>query len=252
MPRSDLEHAIALPLRVGSEHIVIHLKKDRYKTVRLRVRPDGAVLVRAPQGGRQKEIMAWLAGRAAWILERQRYFQSLRAALPPPGYGPNDIQRFLGRDYALRITEHVRGEVCFDERHGFHIRTRGVASEAKVRTLLSKWFQNQAGAIFSERLSLWLPGLWAQGGPFLCSGPPQLKVRAMCGRYGSCSRRGVITLSRHLAAMPVACIDYVLVHELCHLRHFAHDLAFYKLLRTLMPDWQERKARLKEYWCAQF
>ncbi len=251
MPLSGLERAKAVPLCAGNNRIVIHLEKDRHKTVRLKVRPDGAVLVRAPLASRQEEVMAWLAGRTAWILERQAYFQRLRAALPLPGYETGDIQRFLGRDYALNITEHVRGEVRLEE-HGFQIRTRGAASRDKVRALLDKWFQDQAGAVFAERLALWFPGLQAQGGPLLCAGPPQLKVRAMCSRYGSCSRQGVITLSRHLAAMPVPCIDYVLVHELCHLRHFAHDRPFYKLLHTLLPDWRERKARLREYWCAQF
>ena len=74
----------------------------------------------------------------------------------------------------------------------------------------------------------------------------------MRSRYGSCSHRGIITLNRHLIATPLACIDYVLVHELCHLRHFSHDRAFYALLEAMLPDWRERKARLKEYWQAHY
>ena len=74
----------------------------------------------------------------------------------------------------------------------------------------------------------------------------------MRSRYGSCSHRGAITLNRRLMATPLACIDYVLIHELCHLRHFAHDRAFYALLETMLPDWRERKSRLKEYWQAHY
>lgn len=251
MPCSNPEATSVVSLRAGDADIAVRLEKDRHKTIRLKVRPDGGVVVRVPHGIGGKEVMTWLSGHAAWILERQDYFRRLRIKRPIPGYNSGDIQRFLGRDYALQVTTHVRGGVSFAET-GFQVWTRGAVSEAKVRTLLERWFQDRAAVIFAERLAVWFPGLQAQTGPLLSEGPPQLKVRPMRSRFGSCSRRGVITLSRHLAAMPLICIDYVLVHELCHLRHFAHDRAFYHLLQRLMPDWRERKTLLKEYWLTQF
>ena len=270
MPRLGSERTALLELRAGDELIAIHLEKDRHKSVRLRVQPDGTVLVRAPHRVRREDVATWLAGRAAWILERRDYFQHLRQARPQTGYGPGDIQRFLGQEHVLRISGHVRGSVQLDE-NGFDIRTRGEPSPAKVRTLLDSWFGRQAAALFAQRLEVWFPvlrrhlgegkGAAGEGAqadapridPSIASpvAPPPLKVRAMRSRYGSCSRLGVITLNRHLAAMPLDCIDYVLVHELCHLRHFAHDRAFYNLLQTILPDWRQRKALLKEYWYAQ-
>lgn len=238
-------------LRAGNESVVVHLERDRHKTVRLKVKPDGTVLVRAPQRSRPVDVLNWLTGRTAWILERQAYFQRLRATLPPLGYNSGDIQRFLGRDYPVHIAEHVRGSVRLDEQ-GFHIQTRGAASESKVRALLDRWFEAQARTLFAERLALWFPALQTQAGEPRLEIPPPLKIRAMRSRFGSCNCRGVITLNRRLATTPLACIDYVLVHELCHLRHFAHNRPFYELLEELMPDWQERKSRLKEYWVAQF
>jgi predicted metal-dependent hydrolase len=252
MPHSSLEKAVVISLHAGDERIAVHLEKDRHKTIRLKVKPDGTVLARAPYRSRQEDVLAWLTGRATWILARQEYFQRLRAALPVPGYAPGHIQRFLGQDYTLHIAPHVRGEVRLDGR-GFHIRTRGAVNQDKVQALLDRWFQDQASVIFAERLALWFPDLQAQAGASLLSAAqPQLKVRPMRSRYGSCNRQGVITLNRYLAAMPLACVDYVLVHELCHLRHFAHDRSFYKLLQKLLPDWKERRAMLKRYWFAQF
>ena len=258
MPRSGPERAAPLELRVGDELITVCLEKDRHKSIRLRVCPDGTVLARAPWRVRREDVAAWLAGRAGWILERQDYFQRLREARPRTGYGPGDIQRFLGQEHILRISGHVRGSVRLDE-DGFDIQTRGEPSPAKVRTLLDSWFGRQAAALFAQRLEVWFPVLRERLGaaaPVAQSvvppvAPPLLKVRAMRSRYGSCSRLGVITLNRHLAAMPLECIDYVLVHELCHLRHFAHNRAFYNLLQTFLPDWRQRKALLKEYWYAQ-
>ena len=251
MPCSSLEPAGTISLGAGDKAVAVRLENDGYKTVRLKVKPDGTVLVRAPRGLAQKTLEAWLVGHMAWILAQQDYFRRLRLERPVPGENAGDIQRLLGRDYALHVAPHVRGGVFFAET-GFHVQTRGAVSEAKVRVLLERWFQGQAVAIFAERLAVWFPGLQARAGSLPGEGLPPLKVRAMHSRFGSCSRQGVITLSRHLAAMPLICIDYVLVHELCHLRHFAHDRAFYRLLQTLLPDWRERKALLKEYWLTQF
>ena len=251
MPRSKVDCAALLALQAGCESIAIRLERDRHKSIRLRVKPDGTVLARAPHGVRQEDVLNWLATRAGWILERQAYFERLRAALPEPGYGPGAMQRFLGQEYALHISGHVRGSVRLDE-NGFHIQTRGEPGPAKVRALLDRWFHNQAAALFAQRLAVWFPVLRAHAGVTLPDNPPLLKVRAMRSRYGSCSQRGVITLNRHLIATPPDCIDYVLVHELCHLLHFGHGRDFYGLLEAILPDWRERKARLREYWQAHY
>ena len=251
MPRSKVDCATPLTLQADGKLIAVCLERDRHASVRLRVRPDGTVLVRAPHGARQADVFNWLSTRAGWILERQEYFEHLRAALPRPGYEPGGMQRFLGQEHALHISAHVRGSVRLDE-SGFHIQTRGDPGPAKVRALLDRWFHNQAATLFAERLAVWFPVLRAHTGETLPDTPPPLKVRAMRSRYGSCSHRGIITLNRHLIATPLACIDYVLVHELCHLRHFNHDRTFYALLEAMLPDWRERKGRLKEYWQAHY
>jgi len=75
---------------------------------------------------------------------------------------------------------------------------------------------------------------------------PELKIRKMRTRWGSCTRRGVITLNLELVRMPPACIDYVISHELCHLVEFNHSARFYQLQERFVPDWQVRKRELDE------
>ena len=96
MPCSNPEATSVVSLRAGDADIAVRLEKDRHKTIRLKVRPDGGVVVRVPHGIGGKEVMTWLSGHAAWILERQDYFRRLRIKRPIPGYNSGDIQRFLG------------------------------------------------------------------------------------------------------------------------------------------------------------
>ncbi len=74
---------------------------------------------------------------------------------------------------------------------------------------------------------------------------PKLIVRRIKTRWGSCSKNGTILLNTELIKAPVDCIDYVITHELCHLRIHEHTSAFYRLLSRCMPDWERRKARLE-------
>jgi hypothetical protein len=74
---------------------------------------------------------------------------------------------------------------------------------------------------------------------------PRLIVRAMQSRWGSLSQGGTMTLNANLVRAPRACIEYVVVHELCHLKHRDHAASFFRLLGRVMPDWEKRKQRLE-------
>jgi predicted metal-dependent hydrolase len=74
---------------------------------------------------------------------------------------------------------------------------------------------------------------------------PELEIRQMKKRWGSCGKSGAIILNTELVKAPLFCIDYVIMHEICHLKNRSHDYKFYKLLETHMPDWKVRKERLE-------
>ena len=75
---------------------------------------------------------------------------------------------------------------------------------------------------------------------------PEWGILKMKKRWGSCSPKGKILLNPELIKAPTVCIDYVIMHELCHLKHSLHDKRFFNLLATVLPDWQKRKSALEK------
>ena len=112
------------------------------------------------------------------------------------------------------------------------------AKRQRVKILLRDWYREHAAAYFQKRLAAlqhniaWLDSI------------PAFRLQAMQKQWGSCSPAGVLLLNPHLIKAPARCVDYVLLHEICHLREHNHGKTFYALLESLLPDWQCVKDKL--------
>ncbi len=109
--------------------------------------------------------------------------------------------------------------------------------------MLQDWYLRHAISLFGSRLKYWT----SECRPLVTAEIPAMTVRKMTRRWGSCSKRGTITLNLDLVKVPLTFIDYVIVHELCQLKIHNHSPAFYSLLTRAMPDWRERKGRLESF-----
>jgi hypothetical protein len=212
-------------------------------TLAIRVEPDQSVEVRAPQGANDSAVREKVRKRARWILDQQSYFASFVREQVPREYVSGETHRYLGRQYRLKVIQIERGDPERVKLIGpyFRIYTRRKGDPEHVKAQLDAWYRSHAKAKFAERLD-------ALGRVMRKYGvdKPPLQVRRMSKRWGSCTPQGRIILNLDLIRAPRLCIDYVIVHELCHLRHPNHGAAFYRLLGRVMPDWEEVKARLRE------
>ena len=109
-----------------------------------------------------------------------------------------------------------------------------------IAMLLEEWYRSKANIYFAQVFEeCWRP-LQKKG-----IDKPTLKIRNMKTRWGSLSRKGNLTLNLELIRAPRECIEYVVIHELCHLFHPNHGAAFYNLLERMLPDWIKRKHKLE-------
>ena len=118
------------------------------------------------------------------------------------------------------------------------VENRGSRSYKKS---LDSWYRSRADEVFNKYLSISLKVAKRHG----VKTKPKLMIRDMRTRWGSCSNSGRVTLNLKLIQAPVHCIEYVIMHELCHLVHLNHSSEFYNLLNVCMPDWKKRKKILK-------
>ncbi|MHA1287450.1 MAG: M48 family metallopeptidase [Candidatus Thorarchaeota archaeon] len=164
--------------------------------------------------------------------------------LPPREYVSGETHRYLGRQYLLKIiqigeqeTEQVRMD-----RGRLKINVSNPDDMERKKALLEDWYRGHAKRVFSERVDHWLPHFQRYG-----IESPQLVVRRMKSRWGSCTAEGKITLNLKLIQVPKHLIDYTIVHELSHLVELNHSEDYYQLLRRIMPDWEKRKEQLNRY-----
>lgn len=229
-----------LEILLGEHRIPVELSFDHFRTLRITIRRTGTVSVRAPLGSGNDYVRSCLEQRSAWILRHLERIHANQQAHPPRQYTQDELHPYLGRHCPLDISQGSRNEVRLGP-EGFEISTRSAPTPESVRRLLELWYRRQAGPVFEHLLKSLLPRFDALGVPR----PTRLKVRAMTSRWGSCSGTGAITLNLHLIKAPQVCVEYVIAHELCHLRHRSHDKRFYGLLAKVIPDWKERRKRLR-------
>lgn len=212
------------------------------KTLGIEVHPDLSVVVRAPADCDPELIQARVGKRASWISKQLSNFQRYSPRTPARQYISGETHLYLGRQYRLKLitgetTTEKQASVKMNRGH-LVVTLRGKPDPEAVKALLHRWYLDHARQVFMEVFDEWLPR-------FKESQRPRLIVRAMQSRWGSLSQAGTMTLNANLVRAPRTCIEYVVAHELCHLKHRDHNANFFRLLGQVMPDWEKRKQRLE-------
>lgn len=227
-------------LHFGDTAIEYTLTYAARKTLAIHVHPDRSVTVKAPAGSDFAAVEGFLRKRAPWILRKQAEFAALPPKQPPRRYVSGENFSYLGRHYRLKVSEGEREWVKL-ARGYLEVTTPNKANTAYVQAQVELWLRRQAQRHFHERVVALLPRFKPLALP-----EPELAVRAMKSRWGSCTGKGKITLNLHLMRAPRPCIDYVVVHELCHLVEHNHGKGFYALMDRVMPEWRKRREELKQ------
>lgn len=230
----------SIDLAYGDRRVLVEVGQSDRRTMQVAVHPDGRVVVTAPVGTSLEDVERRVARRARWIASQLAYFEQFMPRTPPRRFVSGETHLYLGRQYRLRVGRSDRETVRLI---GGRLEVTVVAEEtaSRVEQLLTAWYTSRAETYFAERLD----ACWARFASSVEGECPQLRLRRMKTQWGSMSARGVLTLNTDLIRSPRECIDYVIVHELCHLKNANHGHEFAACLELALPDWQRRKHRLE-------
>jgi predicted metal-dependent hydrolase len=227
-----------LSVQFGRKRIEYALRYSRRKTLAIDVHPDLSVIVTAPVGSTDDAVRQRVEKRSAWIIQQQRFFETYLPTLPPRRYVSGESHRYLGRQYRLRVHQADADAVKMS-RGQLNVGLVDTSKKERVKALVIRWYRDRAEAVFREHFDAWAEkaqrhGIQADG----------FQLHRMKNRWGSCTGEGGILLNPDLITAPIMCIEYVIAHELCHLKEHNHGSGFYRLLHALMPDWERRRERL--------
>lgn len=213
----------------------VFFSPKRNLKIAIHVYPNGLVQVDSPPSTPLTEVNVAVHKRARWITNHiDNINQHCYYALPRE-YVSGESHFYIGRRYLLKVR---KGKPCVKLTRGqIQINTRN-RNPKTIKALLWDWYIEHAERFFQKRLIEICEDIrWLKQ-------PPEWKLRVMNKQWGSCSPKGVLSLNPHLIKAPRQCIDYVIIHELCHLKIHNHSKAYYKLLSKTLPEWEVIKVRL--------
>lgn len=215
-------------LTLGEEQVTVTLSAMRRKSMRLQLTREGEVDLRIPLGCSQAEVLAFVRQHEQWLLQRRSDFRRQQQQR-------RDSTLVRGRQLPLQSS--ALGEFLVTD-HAVWI-PQGWTAE-QTEEALERWLRLQARSEYPRMIERWWPRFegYAQQRPVL-------RIKKMRTRWGSLSQRGYINLNLALMQLPETLLELVVVHELCHLRHFDHGPGFRQLMTDCLPDWRERERELK-------
>lgn len=216
-------------------------RSTRRRTLGLTVDRSGQLVLRAPSEAGEADLAVWARSKLLWVHRKLALKDETAPRARAPEYVSGEVFAYLGKRYQLKLVSAQTEALRFDGTR-FLLRRDDRPADAHFR----RWYIDVGKAWFPRRIEM----LRAKTGP----APSRVVVRDLGFRWGSCGRDGTLFLNWRLLQLPVRVVDYVIVHELCHLVDPSHQPAFWRTLERAQPDWRERKKELARraediFWC---
>lgn len=224
-------------IQFGSRTIHFHLVYSDRKSLGITVTPEMEVLVKAPTDTTMEKVKEKIRKKAPWIIKQQSFFLSFQPKTPNRKYISGETHLYLGRQYRLQIEI---GQLESVKLKGKFIVVTS-SEKSRTKSLLHDWYLQHARTKLHEVAAPIIDKFKKHKVE-----PSSIVLRYMPTRWGSCTPKGKIILNPELIKAPKGCIEYVVIHELCHLIHHDHTQKFLDLQTKEMKDWEKWKMKLEK------
>lgn len=223
-------------IEYGKEIIEFELFQESRKTLSIEVMPTSKIRVKAPNNKNKQEILNKIQNKAKWITKQKQYFIENYKEACEKKYVSGECFRYLGKQYRLKV---VKSDIDSVKLKNGYLEVQYISKTPKE--LVDKWYREKSLYIFNHQLD-----------ECYCKfvkynfNKPTLKIQKLKKRWGSYNKeKHIITLNSDVIKFCKTCIDYILIHELCHCVHFKHNKQFYELLEQNFKNWRNTKKKLE-------
>lgn len=228
-------------LRLGELNLDYRLLRSKRKTIGFLIDDDG-LRVTAPRWVTMAEIEMAITSKQQWVFRKinEHRERSLRRLQPPMEWRDGATLPYLGSDITVRVADAGNTGVRFDEAaRELHVSLPASASEQQLKDRVQGWLQSEARRVFAERLALYADKLGVSFKSFTLS--------SAATQWGSCTADGRIRLNWRLMHFALPNIDYVVAHELSHLREMNHGPQFWATVQSVFPEFETARKALRDH-----
>ena len=229
-----------LVIEVDNKVIDFVLEYRKRKTMSIRIDHTGRVLVAAPRGLAQDKIIELLKSKSKWILNKLKEVEEIGYEEVQKEFVDGEFFMYLGENYPLHIEIYdcIKKPEISMVQNRIYIRTPKNDSEL-LKKAMEKWYREKCFMTIRQRVDYYKE--------FVGKEPNNIKVKEQKKRWGSCTSRGDILFNWRCIMAPMEVVDYIVVHEMCHLIHMNHSKMFWQLVESVIPDYKEKRDWLKKY-----
>jgi len=233
----------------NTSKIEYNLIKSKRKTITISVDSKGNILVKAPSRLTDEKVLELVKNKSSWIERKLLLVEKTVGRTRERQYVNDEIFYYMGKEYSLQLIDDAsRKKITiniYDDKlvitipiSKVGIINEGIVNETIIKSALTKWYKQMAKVKISERVTYYESFFSEKPGPVI--------VKEQKKRWGSCSQDGTLRFNWRIIMAPEHIVDYIVVHEMCHLRYMNHASEFWNLVERILPDFKIRKDWLKK------
>lgn len=219
--------------------INFEIEYKKRKTFAIEIIPPNKIKVKSPRGILKSKIEELVHSKANWIIKKLEEFKDIEHMQIERRFVDGEIFMYLGKEYILKITQNKnlkKAEVSICNEF-IHVKTPKTEIEI-IKKIMIEWYKIECDKKIRERIEVY--------GQKLGEMPRIIKVKEQKRRWGTCTSRRDVLFNWKCIMAPIDVIDYIVVHELCHLVHMNHSANFWSLVKLNFPHYEEKKQWLRK------
>ncbi|WP_313232125.1 M48 family metallopeptidase [Tissierella praeacuta] len=229
-----------LRFKYGTTNMEFDVIFKERKTMEIAVEPPGIVTVVAPIGTSEDKIIEKVKAKGNWIIGKIYSFKYMHYRPIIREFVNGESFMYLGRNYSLEIELDLNTKIPKVKLYrGKFIVKSNSKDEEIIRKAMEQWYRNKAKEVIEERVKYYQR--------FFSKTPKNVKIREQKKRWGSCTANDELLFNWRTVMAKSDALDYIVVHEMCHMYHKDHSKEFWELVASVLPDYEKRKEWLKNY-----